>query len=87
MRSDFRLDQDHARLLNSSYQRWTGRSLLPSVAAGQDLAQALFDANFSLVSHGTEIDPVFNYGNATALRLFEKEWAAFTQRKRPLTSP
>ncbi|HLJ57063.1 MAG TPA: GNAT family N-acetyltransferase, partial [Chthonomonadaceae bacterium] len=29
-------------------------------------------------SHGTQADPVFSYGNATALRLFEMRWEEFT---------
>ena len=80
MTSKARLDAAHAELLSSSYCRWTGHSLLPTVAAaGQDLAQALFDADFALVSHGTEADPIFNYGNATALRLFGMDWPTFTR--------
>lgn len=79
LKVDRRFDTAHAGLLRSSYHRWTGRSLLPASTAEQDLAQALFDADFALVSHGIEADPVFNYGNAIALRLFEMDWAAFTQ--------
>lgn len=79
MKIDRRLDAAHARLLHSSYQHWTRRSLLPASATQQGLAQTLFDADFALVSHGIEADPVFNYGNATALRLFEMDWATFTR--------
>ncbi len=69
----------HADLLRSSYRRWTGRDLLKFYDADEGFAHALFDADFALVSHGVETDPIFNYGNATALRLFEMDWAAFTQ--------
>jgi hypothetical protein len=32
-----------------------------------------------LLSHGLEDDPIFNFGNQTALSLFEYNWDAFTQ--------
>lgn len=38
----------------------------------------LDEAPFAIVSHGTEADPVFNYANRTALRLFEMSWETFT---------
>jgi hypothetical protein len=39
-----------------------------------------------LVSHGTQADPVLNYGNATALALWEMSWAEFTQTPSRLTA-
>jgi len=38
----------------------------------------LFEAPFCVVSHNTQADPVFNYGNKTALKLFEMSWQDFT---------
>lgn len=69
----------HSRLLLSSYQRVTGRVLLESLPSRPDaIAAALFGAPFGLMSHGTEADPIINYGNALALALFEADWADFT---------
>lgn len=71
----------HAALLAASYRRWTGQDLVEAASlAGpaSELARALFDAPVAIVSHGTEPDPIFNYGNATALRLFEMTWVEFT---------
>jgi hypothetical protein len=31
-----------------------------------------------VLSHGTQADPTFNYGNKTALELFEMDWDSFT---------
>jgi len=67
----------HARLLCSSYERWTGKPLLPAQVTGVNLAQALFDAPFVLVSHDTEKDSIFNFGNRAALALFEMSWDKF----------
>jgi MEKHLA domain len=71
----------HSQRLIQSFQHWTGRALLESIAASspQELAQALFQAAFVVVSHGTEADPIFNYGNRQALALWELDWQTFTQ--------
>lgn len=42
------------------------------------VAQKLFEASFVLVAHGTESDPIFNYGNRKALELWRLDWEAFT---------
>jgi hypothetical protein len=69
----------HSQRLLNSYQHWTGRSLLDSINAPEDIAQALFEAPFVLVSHDTQADPIFNYGNQKALELWELDWNQFTQ--------
>jgi hypothetical protein len=67
----------HAGLLCRSYQQFTGRPLLAGRIDSTDLVTALFKAPFALVSHGTGNDPVFNFGNQTALALFELSWPEF----------
>ncbi|NJM47646.1 MAG: MEKHLA domain-containing protein [Alkalinema sp. RU_4_3] len=67
-----------------SFEHWTGRSLLPGLEKISEKtpvmwAQALFNAQFVVVSHGVEADPIFNYANQTALDLWELDWSAFTQ--------
>jgi hypothetical protein len=59
----------HSQLLLHSYQHWTGRFLIDAIASPEEISQALFEAPFALVSHGTELDPIFNYGNRRALEL------------------
>lgn len=68
----------HARRLVDSYYRWTGQHLVPPDIAADQPAESLFYADFAIVSHGTGDDPVFNFGNAIALGLFEMDWADFT---------
>lgn len=72
---------EHVRLMDQSLRRWSGTGLLPDGAeiAGVAEARSVFEAPFALVSHGTEADPIFNYGNLTALRLFEMRWDEFTR--------
>jgi hypothetical protein len=44
-----------------------------------ELARAVYQAPFVLVSHGTESDPVLNYGNASAQALWEMSWEQLTK--------
>lgn len=65
--------QAHLALLSDSYQRLLNRPLLES-AGGRTLAEQLFNADFALLSHNADSDPIFNYANRTALGLFELSW-------------
>ena len=66
--------QQHVAALLASYRHFTGQIL--STASS---ANSIFTAPFGLVSHGCESDPIFNYGNAKALELFEMDWEEFIQ--------
>ena len=67
---------DHAALLLTSYERLLHAPLVPP---GDAAARALYEAPFVVVSHDTAADPVFNYANLAAQRLFELDWAAFVR--------
>jgi MEKHLA domain len=67
----------HSQRLVNSFHHWTGRMMIE--AAAESIAQQLFEANFVLVSHGPQADPIFNYGNQAALALWEFDWESFTQ--------
>jgi MEKHLA domain len=69
----------HSQYLINSFQHWTGNCLLYTNASKFETAKALFEAPFVLVSHGTESDPIFNYGNRKALELWELSWEEFTR--------
>lgn len=85
--------RDHANLLLRSYRRLTGRELLSQELSQEcpqecpqewqdeprdETGRALYEAPFVVVSHDLRPDPVFNYGNRIALRLFEMTWEEFT---------
>ncbi len=77
----------HARRVCQSFQHWTGRSLLPDLAADDlALAQQLFYWSQPVLSHGTEADPIFNYGNQAALTLWELSWSELVQMPSRLTA-
>lgn len=65
---------EHIKLLLSSYKKWTKKDLIETRTAIEEKAKELFNAPFALLSHDTQADPVFNYGNITAMNLFELEW-------------
>ncbi len=69
----------HADLLIGSYRQWTGRDLVCAEGDASKRARALFTAPFAVVAHGVASDPVFNYGNCTALQLFELSWQQFVK--------
>lgn len=69
----------HSQRIIKSFQHWTGNNLLDVNGSPLEVAQALFEAPFILVSHGTEADPIFNYGNRQALAQWELTWEEFTQ--------
>jgi len=72
--------------LARSLRHWTGRELMPGVVVPAELAQAVFEAPFVLVSRGTELDPVLNYGNSAALMLWEMSWEELTRTPSRLTA-
>ena len=52
-----------------SYARFLGEPLVEATSPG-DLSEQLYFAPFVLVSHGCEPDPILNYGNQSALGLW-----------------
>jgi len=68
----------HIELLCASYHRWTGRDLAATGTSHQDRARAVWQFPVVIASHGTEADPVFNYANRAALRLWKMDWTTFT---------
>ena len=77
----------HTQCLLNSYRHWFKQDLLPNLSPEPDTAaHQLFCAAFVVLSHGTEVDPVLNYGNQAALTLWEMEWSDFTQMPSRLTA-
>jgi|GEM_PF-156272 len=82
-----RTDPDFLRYIGrliDSYRRWTGRDLLPGPAI--DRGDRLYLAPFAIIAHGTEEDPIFNFGNQVALELWEMTWESFTRMPSRLTT-
>lgn len=74
-----------SQILAHSYQQLLGKELI-SDRTPEELAQALFHAPFVVVSHGTQADPILNYGNHRALKLWSLSWEQFTKTPSRLTA-
>ncbi len=71
--------ETHVQRMLDSYRHWTGRELIVRNGDPSLDAVALFDAPFVIVSHGTEANPILNYGNRAALKLWELDWERLTR--------
>jgi PAS domain-containing protein len=63
----------HTRLLCDSYRHWTGMRLIAHDPDTHEGVEELLEAPFAVASHNTQDDPVFNYANNAALKLFGME--------------
>ncbi len=70
---------EHCQHLLNSFRTLTGHDLIDRGPSIEIQAKNLFNANFVLVSHDTQLDPIFNYGNQTALDLWEFDWQSFIE--------
>ena len=75
-----------SQLLMNSYRHWVGRDLLLRKGEPEAQAQALFLAPFVVISHGTEEDPILNYGSHLAMTLWEMTWEELLQTPSRLTA-
>ncbi|MEN9218254.1 MAG: MEKHLA domain-containing protein [Gloeomargarita sp. DG_2_bins_126] len=69
--------QQHSVLLVQSFHHWTGQELIPEMSPSASLAKELFYTPKVILSHDTQADPRFNYGNQMALDLWETTWDQF----------
>ena len=75
-----------ARLLVDSFVAIVGRPLVDPEGSDVARAERLYRAPFVVVSHGTEDDPVLNYGNAAALGLWEMDAETLSRTPSRLTA-
>ena len=75
-----------SQLLLDSYRHWIGTHLIDRTPNAKQQARLLFEASFVVVSHGVEPDPILNYGNQTALDLWELSWDQFIKTPSRLTA-
>jgi hypothetical protein len=77
----------HTQCLLNSYLHWFSQDLLANLSPDPaTAAHQLFCAPCVVLSHGTQADPILNYGNQAALTLWEMAWPDFTQMPSRLTA-
>jgi len=74
------------RQILKSFSHWTGRDLWEEKGSDQERAKAIFEAPFILVAHGTQTDPLLDYGNRLAFQLWETKWEDFIGMPSRLTA-
>jgi hypothetical protein len=75
-----------SQILLDSFAKVVGYEIISREGTAAAQAEALFFAPFVIVSHGTQADPIFNYGNQLALKLWEVSWSDFVQTPSRLTA-
>lgn len=78
--------ETHGAELLRTYHLWTGRHLIEPCGDAHAEARMLFEAPFAVVSGGAEGDQILNYGNKTALNLWEMDWDTLTRTPSRLTA-
>lgn len=68
------------------YSRLLGKELVSREGSAENQARRLFEAPFVVAAHGTQEDPILNYGNQTALNLWEADLEAFLSMPSRLTA-
>jgi hypothetical protein len=75
-----------SQILLDSFRNLLGYELISRQETVAQQAQNLFLAPFVVVSHGIQADPILNYGNQTALKLWELDWETLTNTPSRLTA-
>lgn len=78
--------ETHGAELLRTYHRWTGSHLIEPCGDASAEARMLFEAPFAVVSGGAEGDQVLNYGNKTAMELWDMDWDTLTRTPSRLTA-
>jgi 16S rRNA G966 N2-methylase RsmD len=77
---------EHTQVMLNSFRRFVGRELILRTGDPVQEARKVFEAPYVVVSHGTQEDPVLNYGNRTALELWEMDIPTLTSMPSRLTA-
>ncbi|MBV5259823.1 MEKHLA domain-containing protein [Synechococcus moorigangaii CMS01] len=67
------------QLILVNYRRWFGEDLIETGGDRLEQARILFESPFVVFSHGTEADPIYNYGSRLGLQLWERTWDELLQ--------
>lgn len=65
----------HVSILDMSLKKLTGRGVYDRMNIPQGALQEVLSNNrFVLISHGTQKDPIYNFGNTACLEAFVRTW-------------
>lgn len=69
----------HVQCLLNSYRDLVGKELIERGDSNQEDYNLIEAEKLVLVSHNGNADPILNYGNPSALQLWELSWEEFVQ--------
>jgi len=70
----------HVQLILDNYRHWFGEELIDREGLEKEaIAKNLFQAPCVVLAHNTAADPIYTYGNQTALDLWERTWDELLQ--------
>ncbi len=78
--------ETHGAELLRTYHQWTGVHLIEPCGDTRVEARMLFEAPFAVISGGAEGDQILNYGNKTAMNLWQMDWETLTRTPSRLTA-
>jgi hypothetical protein len=70
--------EEHSKRIIKSYAAITGHNLFDRNYSEEYISYLLYHAPYVVVSHGMQIDSIFNYANKTAQQLWKLDWEQFT---------
>ncbi|TCO09152.1 MEKHLA domain-containing protein [Natronoflexus pectinivorans] len=70
--------KDYIFLITSSLKNLTNIELVDFSLNLEEQAKQVFNSDYVLLAHNATQEPIFNYANKTALRLFEMSWDEIT---------
>ncbi len=69
---------EHIKRILNSFEKLTGNRIIVRKSPKEDFVQ-IENGQFVLVSHNGAKDPILNYGNQCALKLWEMTWDEFVK--------
>ncbi len=77
-----------SQIILNSYQKLLGKELMLRTGTPQTEAKDLYDLPYVVLTHNTDADPLYNYGNEIALKIWEMDWETLLQTpSRTTTQP
>lgn len=70
--------KDYIYQITSSLKKLANIEIVDPSLSLEDQAKQAFTSDYVLLAHNATNEPIFNYANQTALRLFEMSWDEFT---------
>ena len=67
------------QLILDNYRHWFGEELISRDETPTAQAEILFEAPMVVFSHGTQADPIYNYGSRLGLKVWERTWEELLQ--------